>query len=318
VLVSLRLAVTVSRRIFAGRGRGFATVSAARLMGHEGMITFQLAGGGTYAVPSGDRYWVEPLLLERAYESDLDHFLRRCITPADAFIDCGANLGLWSIACSQIIVDPHRVVAVEAGANTFAALQANAAANGSRFTALHRAVGDRSGEVISFFASERDHVSATAVEDLAPLDARREETESVSLLDLIGEHGSAGVSIVKLDIEGYECRVLSAIPLERGGNLLVLYEDHGRDVAHTTTRLLLERGWIVAFIDDHGSIEQISADNVERLTDLKRDPLRGYNLVAVAPSGSAAARLIDRYPDSSIARDRAGAHTSSHDARTDR
>jgi FkbM family methyltransferase len=299
VLVSLRLAVTVSGQLFAGRGRGFASVSAARLLGHDGVITFELAGGRTYAVPAGDRYWVEPLLLERAYEPDLAHFLHRCITPSDVFLDCGANVGLWSIATSRVIEDPRRVVAVEAGAKTFAALQSSAAANEGRFTALHRAVGDESGHVISFFASDRDHASATAIEDLAPLDAGREETETVSLRDLIDQYVNDRVAIVKLDIEGNECRAMSSIPLDEGGNLLVLFEDHGRDAAHTTTRSLLDRGWIVAFIHDDGSIERIQAGNIERLNDLKQNP--GYNLVAVVPSSRGAARLRDCYPHSAIA-----------------
>jgi FkbM family methyltransferase len=301
VLLSLRTAAYVSQRFLAGRGRGFASVVAARLLGHHGTITFQLAGGGTYAVASSDRYWVEPLLLEKAYESDLDHFLHRCITPTDVFLDCGANLGLWSIATAQVIKDPRRVVAVEAGAQTFEGLQANAAANGGCFTARHRAVDHTSGDRISFFASARDHASATAVEDFAPHDAQREETESVSLLDLIAEHTNVGLVIVKLDIEGNECRALSAVPLERGGNLLILFEDHGRDSAHTPTRFLLERGWAVAFLHDDGSIERVRLENLERLTHLKQSPLLGYNLVAVAPSGRAAARLVDCYPDTSIA-----------------
>jgi hypothetical protein len=77
------------------------------------------------------------------------------------------------------------------------------------------------------------------VTHVAPLDAQREETESVSLRDLIDEYANDRVAVVKLDIEGNECRAMSAITLEEGGNLLVLFEDHGRDVAHTTTRFLL-------------------------------------------------------------------------------
>jgi hypothetical protein len=138
------------------------------------------------------------------------------------------------------------------------------------------------------------------VTHVAPLDAQREETESVSLRDLIDEYANDRVAVVKLDIEGNECRAMSAIALEEGGNLLVLFEDHGRDVAHTTTRFLLDRGGVVAFIQDDGSIEQIRSGNIERLTNLKQNPLRGYNLVSVVPAGRGAARLLDCDPHSSI------------------
>jgi FkbM family methyltransferase len=303
VVVLLRSAATVSRRMFAGRGVGFACVLTARLLGHDGDITFRLAGGGVLVVPTSDRYWLQYLLLEGTYESDLDHFLHRCMTSDDVFLDCGANLGLWSIATSQIINDPRRVVAVEAGAETFARLEANAMANNRCFTVLHRAVGERSGDRVTFFASDSDHASSTVVEDLAPSDAAREEVETISLPDLIGErvpHADGGLTFVKLDIEGNECRALSTIPLAQGSKLVVLFEDHGRDMVHSGTRFLLDRGWAVAFIHDDGSIERLSVDRIERLSELKNDPNRGYNLVAVAPSGGAAARLLDRYPHSTL------------------
>ena len=103
-----------------GRGVGFACTIAARLVGSGGHTSFQLGGGGSFLVPVDDRYWLRPLLLDRSYELDLDHFLRRTLTSHDVFLDCGANLGLWSIAAARVIRDPKRVVAVEASSRTFA------------------------------------------------------------------------------------------------------------------------------------------------------------------------------------------------------
>jgi len=294
----LRFAVAVSRTIFRGRGVGFACTVAAHLVGSGGQTSFRLGGGGSFLVAVDDTYWLQPLLLDCSYELDLDHFLRRTLTSRDVFLDCGANLGLWSIAAARVIRDPERVVAVEAGSRTFAGLIANWKANERSFTPLHRAISDVTGREASFFASVGDHAAATLVEGLAPDDAHQEVITTVSLLDLAPEPSDIGNGLVfvKLDIEGMERRVLATIDPQEHGNFVILYEDHGSDTTHVTA-FLLERGFEVAFIADDGTLEQIRRTTLSRLDALKVNPGRGYNLLAVAARGAAAARLAELYPE---------------------
>jgi len=239
------------------------------------------------------------LLLEQRYEPDLDHFLYRTLTSKDAFLDCGANLGLWSIAAARVIGDAKRVVAVEAGARTFAQLEQNWEDNNRSFTILHRAVGDVSGKQVSFFASVGDHASATLVEGLSPEDAEAEAVTTVSLLDLINDQvarqaTSDALIFVKLDIEGVERQVFGTLDPARHGNLVVLYEDHGSETDHVTG-FVLERGFRTAFLGDDGTLEHIQGDTLYRLDELKTNPTRGYNLLAVAPHGVAASRLAQLF-----------------------
>ena len=296
----LRLAVAVSRTIFRGRGVGFACTIAARLVGSSGQTSFQLGGGGYFIVTVDDRYWLQPLLLDRSYELDLDHFLQHTLTSRDVFLDCGANLGLWSIAAARVIRDPERVVAVEASSRTFARLIANWEANDRSFTVLHRALSDVTGSKASFFASAEDHASATLVEGLSPGDAQLETITTVSLLDLVRERmlSDAGDTLifVKLDIEGMERQVLATIDPEQHGELVIMYEDHGSNTTHITA-FLLERGFGVAFMTDDGTLEQIRRTALHRLDALKVNPARGYNLLAVALRGAAASRLARLYPE---------------------
>jgi FkbM family methyltransferase len=294
----LRGAVGVSRSVFRGRGVGFACIVAARLIGSSGQISFQLGAGGWFLVPTDDRYWLQFLLVERSYELELDRFLQRTVRSDDLFLDCGANLGLWSVAIASIIHDPERVVAVEAGSLTFARLIDNWEGNDRCFTALHRAVSNETGTSVSFFASARDHAAATLVEGLAPSDAEPETISTVSLLDLARERmrGDVGgrLVFVKLDIEGAERQVLANIDPDEHGNFVILYEDHGRDPMRVTA-FLLERGFAIAFLADDGSVERIRQDSLHRLDGIL-NPTRGYNLLAVGARGVAASRLAALYP----------------------
>ncbi len=294
----LRAAVSVSRALFRGRGIGFACTVAARLLAADGRVSFQLGGGGTLIVRADDRFWLTYLLLEQSYELDVDHFLGRALTPRDAFLDCGANLGLWSIAAARVIGNKERVVAVEAGARTFAQLESNWEANGRSFTILHRAVGDVSGQQVSFFASAGDPASATLVAGLSPDDAKAETATTISLLDLVQQQ-NAGIAndaliFVKLDVEGMERRVFATIDPARHGNLVIMYEDHGSETDHVTG-FVLERGFRTAFMADDGSLEPIRTDTLNRLDELKVSSTRGYNLLAVAPGGVAASRLTKSF-----------------------
>lgn len=300
IVALLRASVAISRFAFRGRGVGFACTLAARMVGKEGRASFQLANGGTFIVSTDDRYWLQPLLLTLSYEPDLDHFLKRTLTSRDVFIDCGANLGLWSIAAAQVIRDPARVVAIEASSRTFSKLAENREANGRSFYALHHALSDVTGDKVSFYASTGDHASATLVQSLSPIDARPEEITTVSLLDLMRDRmpSAAGDSLVfaKIDVEGMEQQVLAPIDPNRHGEIVILYEDHGSSV-RTITAFLLERGFLVMFLADDGTLEPILLTNLTRLDELKENPGRGYNLLAIAPKGAAADRLAALYPE---------------------
>lgn len=250
-------------------------------------------------VRTDDRYWLTYLLLVQSYEHDLDHFLTRVLRAKDSFLDCGANLGLWSIAVSQVIDDAKRVVAVEAGSRTFAQLGRNLEANNGSFTTLHRAVGEVSGKRVSFFASVGDHASATMVHGLRPDDSIEEIVTTVGLLDLIAEQRTLRTAdnaliFVKLDIEGMERQIFATLDPADQGDLVLLYEDHGSEQDHVTA-FVIERGFSTAFLADDGSIESISKENLHRLDALKTDSARGYNMLAFASGGTAAERLVTVY-----------------------
>lgn len=273
--------------------------AVGRFLSNDGIVSFRLASGMTFGVPWHDRYWVGPLLLERQYEREIDALLTQLLRPEDWFFDCGANAGLWSVAAASVINDANRVVAVEAGKAAFTMLQGNNDRNGGCCTALHRALTASGEGSVELFANGDDLASSSLVRTLAPQQAVGEAVDAVSLDALLSRRAArppTSATFVKLDIEGMEAEVLAGLDPEIHGDLLVLYEDHGRDAASAATTSLLERGFHVAYLQPDERPRPISSADLAELRTLKADANRGYNLVAVAPHGVGHARLTSMMP----------------------
>ncbi len=119
---------------------------------------------------------------------------------------------------------------------------------------------------------------------------------------LLRQHRTVdGLIVIKLDVEGLEAHLLAMLDSSTDEDVLAVYEDHGRDEAHSTTRAALDAGFRVAFVDWDGSLTAIDPDSLQQqLDELKSNPRWGYNFVAVAPSGLAAGRLREAFPELTV------------------
>jgi FkbM family methyltransferase len=287
------LAVKAGR---GGRQSERITLRAGRLLGSGGKVRFRLAGGRTLVVSSTDRYWLRQLLFDREYEPEIDGFVTRTVTAEDAFVDCGANIGLWSVAVSDVIRDPNRIVAVESAVRTVQQLHDNWDANHRPFTIVPRALGVRDDELVHFYSSATDPASSSTVKESAPADSLTEDVLTISLPTLLASQRSAsdrrpGVVFVKLDVEGIEQHVLRSLDPRTDDDVIVIYEDHGRDTRHLATAAALAIGFTVAFIEADGGLRPVPSSSLADLDALKSNPYRGYNLVAFAAEGPAARRI---------------------------
>ena len=65
--------------------------------------------------PENDNYWSLGTTLGRHLdEPEIDWVLQRAIDRPYALIDCGANIGYWSVLASSMPYGRHRAVAIEA------------------------------------------------------------------------------------------------------------------------------------------------------------------------------------------------------------
>src|SRR2546427_2763002 len=109
-----QLATTVVRSLLRNRGLRSFTLLLGSVFGSDDYVIFRVFGNRSFKVSLGDGYWIPPLLNFADYEPEISFVLSALMTEDHAFIDCGANLGWWSLFASTRIPSPKRIVAVEA------------------------------------------------------------------------------------------------------------------------------------------------------------------------------------------------------------
>ena len=115
-----------ARRLFAllrlyawlSRGRGLQRFAweLGRLAGTDASALVAV-DGVRLRVCLSDGYWVHLLFFAGRYEPEIEAALVHVMRPRMPFIDCGANIGYWSL---QAAVRHHaRVIAIEPAATSF-------------------------------------------------------------------------------------------------------------------------------------------------------------------------------------------------------
>lgn len=223
-----------------------------------------------------DPYWSRLIASDYEYEPDLARMLRAFADIEFDAIDCGANFGYWSILLSGPEFGRRRVLAVEASPTTYAILRANCELNANRFECIHHAVSDRSGQQLVVDV-QHGHSGAQMLEHANATSALAGTVTTITLDDLADRVGARVV--LKLDVEGKEIEALrgAARLLER--DVLLYYEDHGRDPESRVTRFVLdELGLLVFFVDERGATSPINS--AREASALKRRTSTGYNFFA--------------------------------------
>ena len=277
-------AAAATLRPRGGRGLASAVTAIGRMFPADNFAVVDVAGG-RLKIDLRDHYWMAPLLRGDGYEPEIRHVLSSVLGPGDAFIDCGANIGYWSVIASRRITDPRRVVAVEASAAMFRRLSENAALNDSAFTCVNAAIWSTSGQEVDFAAHDAFHSWGSAdPETSAHLRAegfRTERIETISIDDLVARYVPAEprLLVLKVDVEGSEEVALAGAADALSMNTLLVYEDHGRDVDSTVSAGLLDRDEMAVFFCT-GSRQLIEVSDIGAVGALKQERERGYNFFA--------------------------------------
>ena len=146
-------------------------------------------------------------LLNPDYNIEELDFLR-AHTPADGvFVDIGANAGSYALPLARHVGPGGRVIAVEPHPIMVARLAFNLAASASRNVALvAAAAGDADGELM--IETDQENFGASRVHSGARVRGDATRVPAMRLLRVLQDRKIGKVDSLKIDVEGYEDRVL--------------------------------------------------------------------------------------------------------------
>jgi len=140
------------------------------------------------------------------YNADELSFLRRNLHDGDVFIDIGANVGTISLPIAIDVGLKGRVIAVEAHPVALARLEFNRSASMlGNVTIVPVAAADADGEVTMISGGENlgaSHISSDA-------GAIGITVPALTLANILEKNGVERIGALKIDVEGYEDRVLT-------------------------------------------------------------------------------------------------------------
>ncbi len=213
--------------------------------------------------------WVSPE--ERSEDADV---LRAVLRPGDRYVDCGANVGHLAVIARSIVGATGSVIAIEANPRIFGYCVGNLKLNGfGDVTTLNFALGESRGTI---GISDRRDDDQNRVGDGS-------ESSHVVEMRPLDELVPAGpVTLLKIDVEGYERQVLQGatatlattdfVYCELSESNCARFGTHPRDVED----LLLSAGFV--FARRRAAGWEIVRDHVYGAS---AEPSTGFNVLAI-------------------------------------
>jgi FkbM family methyltransferase len=133
-------------------------------------------------------------------------FLRSHVPTGGVFVDVGANVGTYAMPLARHVGPAGKVIAIEPHPVTFARLAFNRTASGLNQVALiAAAASDSDGELL--IETDGDNLGASHIVTSAAT-ANAVKVPALRLQRILHEAGASKVDALKIDVEGFEDRVL--------------------------------------------------------------------------------------------------------------
>ena len=143
------------------------------------------------------------------YDRDERSWVFENLEPNGIFVDVGANIGAYTLWAAKRLSDGGRILAIEADPDTFQILQANLSMNTLKCAAQLENVGVSDiKETITFYRNIQGNAGANSflkTKDAVPVFALHAEP----LYDVIIRNALTHIDFMKIDIEGFELKVLT-------------------------------------------------------------------------------------------------------------
>lgn len=239
--------------------------------------------GATPALLMLDRR--EPVATETYRES-----LQRLADETDGEItvlDVGANIGYYTLLTSEIFGDDTEILAFEPDPRNIKVLKANIGLHGleERVSVEQVAVGDENDTVELALSSWNPGLNQVPLDDIP--DSQRTkfddriEVESHTIDSILEERDVDGgaVDVVRIDVEGYEQRVLRGMQslLDAGRPKLLFVEVHEpqlREGGEFDTLISLLDNYEFKILSASDGNDPLRLDSVRDMSTIKNGPIR--------------------------------------------
>lgn len=236
-LAALYSAAQITRPLaFRGLQRIARAIARSPVSSPDTSVVLQLRGGAKLQIYLNDAYWTPLLMSTYEYEPEIATLLDAISSMPICFIDCGANIGYWSVVARQALRNSTFILAIEPSASRYLRLLDNSQLSCSPYECLQAAVWHAGGETMDLFSKDDRSGGATLVDGQSKLPGpglRVEPVPTVALDDLLSRYPALEESshvLIKLDIEGAEIPALvGASQLLSKKHPLLIYEEHGAD-----------------------------------------------------------------------------------------
>jgi FkbM family methyltransferase len=148
------------------------------------------------------------------WEPVITQYIRAGLRRGDIMVDCGSNIGYYSLVAARIVGKQGRVFAIEASPRIYTRLRANVDLNGcTNVTCIHAAAASEPGEISIFLADSNNLGHSTTVQSLAEKEnmAFEARVKADTLERLVGSENLRSARFVKIDVEGAELAVLTPL-----------------------------------------------------------------------------------------------------------
>jgi FkbM family methyltransferase len=140
------------------------------------------------------------------FEHNLTYYTINKLREGDIYLDIGANIGYFSLLASRCVGSSGRVIAVEADPVTFTSLKKNLELNNCRNVLASNVAATGTACKIGIRRSDPYNLGSNAI----AVGTGADDIEGLPLRDIVGDDLSR-VRFIKIDIEGSEAPILSAI-----------------------------------------------------------------------------------------------------------
>lgn len=136
--------------------------------------------------------------------------LRNLLKPGDVFIDCGANIGYFSVLAGDLVGVTGKVVAIEANPETYKLLRRNLEVNNINLC-FNYALTYENGEVELFVPNKGDIFSSLRQNEYIQGDLMYScKVLGKTLDDVVNEIQLSKINLIKIDVEGAEIDVIKS------------------------------------------------------------------------------------------------------------